>query len=272
MGDILLKTIMGELKASKFYSVSVDSTPDVTHSDQLAFIVRYVQPHGPVERFLGFLPTIGHTGQNIADMILSFLEKHGIDIKNCRGQSYDNASNMSGKYAGVQTVIRQHSPYAAFIPCAAHSLNLVGKSASESCPVVVRFFDLVNNLYTFFSASTYRWQVLSEALNPLRLSLVKRLSDTRWSAMYEAISALSKGFTPICSTLETLSCDIEQKADCRNQAQTIVKKLRELESAILIVFWNTVLERYHKTSLSLQNPTVCLNVMVSLLESLAEFV
>ena len=215
---------------------------------------------------------IGHTGQNIADRILSFLEKHGIDIKNCRGQSYDNASNMSGKYAGVQTVIRQHSPYAAFIPCAAHSLNLVGKSASESCPVVVRFFDLVNNLYTFFSASTYRWQVLSEALNPLRLSLVKRLSDTRWSAMYEAISALSKGFTPICSTLETLSCDIEQKADCRNQAQTIVKKLRELESAILIVFWNTVHERYHKTSLSLQNPTVCLNVMVSLLESLAEFV
>ena len=64
---------------------------------------------------------IGHTGQNIAGMILSFLEKHRIDIKNYR------ASNMSGKYAGVQTVIRQHSPYAAFIPCSAHSLNLIGK-------------------------------------------------------------------------------------------------------------------------------------------------
>lgn len=272
MGDKLLDTIIEELKASKFYSISVDSTPDVSLSDQLTFIVRYVQPQGPVERFLGFLPMIGHTGQSIADMILSFLEKHGIDINNCRGQSYDNASNMSGKYVGVQTVIRQHCPYATFIPCAAHSLNLVGKSASESCPLVVRFFELVNNVYTFFSASTYRWRQLCEALNPLQLSLVKRLSDTRWSAMYEAVHALYKGFTPICTTLETLSSDMEQKADCRNQAQSILKKLGELESAILVVFWNTILECFHKTSLSLQDPTVCLNVMVSLLESLADFV
>ena len=49
---------------------------------------------------------IGHTGQVKAQMILDFLEKFGIDISNCRGQSYDNASNMSGKYIGVQTIIK----------------------------------------------------------------------------------------------------------------------------------------------------------------------
>ena len=64
-------------------------------------------------------------------MILGFLDKYRIDISNCSGQSYDNASNMSGKYIGVQTIIKQQSQYAAFISFAAHSLNLVGKSTVE---------------------------------------------------------------------------------------------------------------------------------------------
>ena len=72
MGSKVLDTVIEELKSAKLYSVSVDSTPDVTHSDQLTFIVRYVLPTGPKERFLRFLPMIGHTGQVIAEMILSF--------------------------------------------------------------------------------------------------------------------------------------------------------------------------------------------------------
>ena len=35
-----------------------------------------------------------HTGENIADIILNFLQEKSIDIKYCRGQSYDNANNI----------------------------------------------------------------------------------------------------------------------------------------------------------------------------------
>jgi len=31
-----------------------------------------------------------------------------IDIKNCRGQAYDNVSNMSGMYNGLQSRIKQY--------------------------------------------------------------------------------------------------------------------------------------------------------------------
>ena len=37
---------------------------------------------------------------------------------------------MSGKYIGVQTIIREQYSHVTFIQCAAHSLNLVGKSAN----------------------------------------------------------------------------------------------------------------------------------------------
>ncbi|XP_075715577.1 uncharacterized protein LOC142750459 [Rhinoderma darwinii] len=70
LGFKILSIIGQELKKAKFYSISVDSTPDITHSDQLTFIVRYVLPTGPVERFLQFLPVLGHSGKNIAQLIL----------------------------------------------------------------------------------------------------------------------------------------------------------------------------------------------------------
>jgi len=68
------------------------------------------------------------------------LESQGIDIMNCRGQTYDNASNMAGKYSGMQARIMQENPHAIFVPCAAHSLNLIGGNAVDFCVEAVSFF------------------------------------------------------------------------------------------------------------------------------------
>jgi hypothetical protein len=68
------------IDAAKYFSVSVDSTPDVTHVDQLTCVLMYVLPSGPVERFATFLDMQGHTGRQLAESLLKFLEKHGIDI------------------------------------------------------------------------------------------------------------------------------------------------------------------------------------------------
>ncbi|GBP23047.1 Zinc finger MYM-type protein 1 [Eumeta japonica] len=78
----------------------------ISHVDQLTLIVRYVLPSGPVERFVKFLDMEDHTAEQLAQSLLDFLSESGIDIKDCRGQSYDNASNMSGKYTGLQARIK----------------------------------------------------------------------------------------------------------------------------------------------------------------------
>jgi len=119
--------------------------------DQLTLIVRYVLPCGPVKKFIKFLDVDGHTAEQLVDSLLEFLKTNYIDIKDCRGQSYDNASNMSGKYRGLQARIEEINPYAEYIPCFAHSLNLVAKCAPDCCLEASLFFDFVESVYTFFS-------------------------------------------------------------------------------------------------------------------------
>uniref|UniRef100_H2YLB0 HAT C-terminal dimerisation domain-containing protein n=1 Tax=Ciona savignyi TaxID=51511 RepID=H2YLB0_CIOSA len=212
MGQKVLCVIIDEIKTAKYFSMSVDSTPDIMHVDQLTVVIRYVLQSGP------------------------FLEENGINIQNCRGQSYDNASNISGKYKGVQAIIRERCSVAYYIPCTAHSLNLIGKCAAECCPNAVEFFNLLQNLYSW------------------------------WSARYDAVRALNKGYHENMSALEELQSDENQPRDSRLVAEGFLKKLQQLEVAILVEVWDTVLERFQKTS------KLPVNSAVHLLESLLEFV
>ncbi|KAF2880773.1 hypothetical protein ILUMI_25401 [Ignelater luminosus] len=123
-----------------------DSTPDITNVGQLSLIVRFVQDNAePVKRFLWFLPNTGHKAE---DMLLAVMDAFKtLHIDNCRGQSHDNASNMSGQYNGLQAKIKDKYQYATYGPCAAHSLNLIGSLAAECCPEAIKFFELLQNLY-----------------------------------------------------------------------------------------------------------------------------
>ena len=182
-------------------------------------MLRYVLPDGPVERFVGFLNMINHTGHELSKSLSEFLEKNNIDIADCRGQSYDNASNMSGRYNGMQAKIREINPLVMFIPCCAHSLNLVGQCAVDCCQTAVAFFDFVQSLYVFFSASTHRWSLLQAELASHNLLVVKRLSDTRWSVHADAVAALINGYTVIAALLDRISVNPDENAKTRAETQ-----------------------------------------------------
>ena len=54
MGQTVLTSIVNEMKKEKYYSALIDSTPDISHVDQLSVIVRYVNKSGPIEKFLTY--------------------------------------------------------------------------------------------------------------------------------------------------------------------------------------------------------------------------
>ena len=98
------------------------------------------------------------------------------------------------------------------------------------------------------------------------------LSGTRWSARYDAVSALSKGYDTIGEVLESLFEDQEQSSECRGEADGLLRRLQELETAIFTELWENILVQFQKTNLSLQKAGLSLNTAVHLLESLHKFV
>ena len=71
IGKEVLSTIIEEIKPAKYYSISVDSTPDISHSDKLYCIFRYVLDSQPVERFVQF-EMKGHGAAEIEHSICTF--------------------------------------------------------------------------------------------------------------------------------------------------------------------------------------------------------
>lgn len=270
MGKETFKYLIDELQKAKYYSISVDSTPDISHEDQLAFTVRYVNNEGPIERFLQYIPIESHKSEYLTDTVINFLEKNEINIHDCRGQSYDNAANMSGQYTGLQARLKEVNSYAEYVPCAGHSLNLVGVKAAECCLEVIQFFNLIQKLYTFFSSSTYKWKELVNALG--KKKVLKALSVTRWSARSDAVTALNECLDDIISLLEKLFQDNAQTNDTRIEAKSHYEKLQEFTNIFLLIVWNDILSQIHNTNLTIQKESITLSVVVDLLESLEKFV
>ncbi|KAF0710286.1 zinc finger MYM-type protein 1-like, partial [Aphis craccivora] len=266
MSDKVLENILKEVQTAKYFSIIVDSTPDISHTDQLSFVIRYVLDGYPKERFMCFLKNTGHKSEQLADSVLTTLALYNIDLANLRGQSYDNASNMSGAYSGLQARIKEVNPLAVYSTCAAHSLNLVGSCAANCCEEACHFFEFLQAVYCFFTASTQRWEMLNAKVT------LKGLSETRWSAREDACKSLSKNWDLVIGVLKTILNDTTQKLTTRCEAKRLLKKLNHLECALMAVFWSDILEILNKTSKKLQSVSIDLITVVQLYDSIIYYV
>ena len=96
---------------------------DSSHVEQTSFILRYVHCKDKVtykvqERFLEFVDCNQKTGKSIAELINETLRKNGIHVllADCRGQCYDNGSNMSGSYRVLKPVSYRRILWQSFAP------------------------------------------------------------------------------------------------------------------------------------------------------------
>ena len=87
MASCVLETISQEVKDAKYYSLIVDSTPDCSHTDQLAVVLRYVSlmEAEPKERLFKLLPRVRHSSEQLEEALLKCLTELGLEIKNCMG-------------------------------------------------------------------------------------------------------------------------------------------------------------------------------------------
>jgi hypothetical protein len=83
---------------------------------------------------------------------------------------------------------------------------------------------------------------------------------------------LHNGYNHIFEALLVIAKNTDQSAETRNEAQSIGKKMEKLETIILTKTWNDLLGAINKTSLSLQNNILTMDVATKLFASLIEYI
>ncbi|XP_022178815.1 zinc finger MYM-type protein 1-like [Myzus persicae] len=195
------------------------------------------------------------------------LQLMNLDLKNCRGQAYDNGANMVGRKQGVQSRIISENPRAFFVPCTAHSLNLLLGDMASSVPAAMTFFGVIQRIYTMFSASTERWTILLKYVSDFTL---KPMSDTRWESRVESIKPIRFQLGQVHDALVEVS-ELTKDPKIKSESLSLANYEFSYDFILSVVIWYELLSAINKVSKSLQSEAMELSNAVQLLSGLKDF-
>ncbi|XP_062088660.1 uncharacterized protein LOC133795220 [Humulus lupulus] len=218
--DVIIKD-MGDA----VFSILVDESRDVSIKEQMVVMFRYVDKRGYViERFIGIEHVPNTTAISLKIAIDKLFSKHWLSISRLRGQGYDGASNMSGEFNGLKSIIMKENECAFFVHCFAHQLQLALMGVAKKHDLIGTFLTVVSNVVNIVGASSKRRDILREkqaqkvieALKSGQLSSgkglnqengIKRPCDTRWGSHFGTLVSFTIMFSSILDVLEEITND-----------------------------------------------------------------
>ncbi|KAF0725767.1 zinc finger MYM-type protein 1-like [Aphis craccivora] len=236
-GNLITKKLVTDINKSGCFTILCDETLDVSGIEQLSLCARYINFKNQLrEDFLCFIPAYDLSGENLANLIL---EKFG--------QGYDGAGNMSGKFNGVQSKIRQKYPKAMFKQCLSRKTlkNHILKHVPES-----KRTRLVGLCETRFIERHDAINVFVELFNPTIISLQDIQDTTRSvsssSSLFLAAVEKSSFIISLLVCEHLLNCTLplshylqnptRDLSSAMNYANDIINKLKHLRNIFIETF------------------------------------
>ena len=110
MGQSLLRKLLSEASATMWFSILADEATDVSHNEQMSISIRWVDTNYDVhEDTLGLIQLPNTRAETIFSAIKDIMIRCSLSMKQCCGQAYDGAANMSGTRNGVQALFKRVS-------------------------------------------------------------------------------------------------------------------------------------------------------------------
>ncbi|XP_074297557.1 uncharacterized protein LOC141628297 [Silene latifolia] len=231
------KLILEEL-GDDYFGILADESSDVSHKEQLAICLRFVDKKGKVcESFLGVVKVDDTCSLSLKDAITKMIKDNKLSMSKIRGQGYDGASNMKGHIQGLKTLILSDIPSAYYIHCFAHQLQLTLVAVARDNCDCKWFFEQAGFLLNLMGISCKRKEMLRVAhtqkiIQVLELGEISsgqgsnqrctlaRPGETRWGSYYNTILSILTLYPSIFEVLIYIG-ETGHKDD-RLKAQTIM--------------------------------------------------
>lgn len=262
LANAVRKIICQGVADAGYFSILADESRDSGKDEQMSFVVRFVGSDGSIhEHFLTYIHAKGLNAESLASYIQDLLQLYDFDTTTLVSQGYDGASVMSGVCTGVQKRVREFAPYAIYIHCYAHVLNLVLVDSVKSVQSALEFFTLLEVLYVFVSTSKIHVIFKEKQLlcHPTKQPVeLQQLSDTRWVCRYAAVNA-------ICCTYDSLLLTIEQVAESSDpqkaiEARGLLHQVKAFSFIISLVMFDRILCCTKQLSDQLQSSKIDLSL------------
>jgi hypothetical protein len=205
--SLILSKLVTRVNAARCFTVLADETTDVSGTEQFSLCVRYVDDTDSTckirEDFLQFVPIFDVTGKGLAKVILDSLRSFGINTSHLRGQGYDGAAAMSGRFNGVQAFIKEQHPQAVYVHCSAHSLNL---AVSDACSLqaVRNCMGTIGSVHGFLNTPK-RLAVLKECIDlsmpDSNRTRLRQMCPTRWVERHDSVLVFIDLLKPVIHSL-----------------------------------------------------------------------
>ncbi|KAL5660857.1 hypothetical protein ACJX0J_027982, partial [Zea mays] len=265
------KHIRDEVGDAKF-SILVDETCDVSKREQMALVLRFVDKDGVLqERFFDCVHVTNTRALTLKQELSHVLAIHSFDIQNLRGQGYDGASNMKGELNGLQALFLRECPYAYYVHCYAHRLQLALVAAAKDVVPVSQFFQKLLFIVNTVDSSSKRHDELHDAqmvelarllaideletgkgVNQIRS--LKRPGETRWGSHLGSISSLIDMFHVVSSVLQNLAADSSAGAN-RADGDTSFNYLISFDFVFVLCMMRDILDITEYLGQALQKKT-----------------
>ncbi|XP_053145992.1 zinc finger MYM-type protein 1-like [Hemicordylus capensis] len=271
LAETVKTTIVAEIKKSKYFSVMIDCMPDFSPTEQTSKIIRYVKLVGDnwtvEESFLGFYDCKGKNGESLAEDLEAELKQEGLIWDNCRGQCYDNASDVV-EFNGVQSRILAKYGSSYYVPCFVYSLNLTGVHAASLIPQFPTYFGTLQRLFELFSISNYCWDIMRKNL---KISM-RQDSSARWSAKMRVVRAVSMQLPEILNTLTAIMNDTHMPPESVYQAASIKQQMSKRSFIVISSVWCQILKEIDRVDVKLRSKKITLTAACGLLKTLIDTV
>ncbi|CAN1350330.1 Zinc finger MYM-type protein 1 [Linum perenne] len=256
-----------------YFSILVDEARDESGREQMAIILRYVTSNGILtERFFAIKSVVNTSAATLKQVISDALSEYNLQVEKLRGQGYDGASNMSDQFNGLRALFLQDCPYAYFVHCFAHRLQLTLVAAAKHCRPIWNFYSLLDNVINLVKSSPKRTTELIEAhqrdldfmlangelesgRGANQMTSLQRAGTTRWSSHLHSVDSMIQMYGATSDVLEELN-DNGSTPQIRAEADGALKGITTFEFAFNLHMMKAIMCESYFLSQAFQKESV----------------